>query len=326
MSEGPWPTPVVGAHVYLPEPSPAAGNTWDQIPTPWQSIRFDAVDVLFISPFKISDSDYTFDLDVVDGGSLLERFKWVVATARSTNLNIKIILEQWWNPDIEKPGSVTSDFRVLDDSTKIQTYADSVADFLEVWYNVRLPSSNPGEGTVSARLDGWEVDVEGGNLEQPLPTVLTAVRASLDGLRDKLNSQKFSVSVTPAWPDYLDSSVALSVDYIDMQNYDGGYNTSPKDYKDAIPGLQDSQLIWGISAESPKKNTLPDFECVKAKAQAVAKGEVSGVWVWRLNSDNLVYENMFQVWLYGVVHGVTLPNAPSEDEVSKGWLNGGRGN
>ena len=31
-----------------------------------------------------------------------------------------------------------------------------------------------------------------------------------------------------------------------------------------------------------------------------------------------MYENMFQVWLYGIVHRVTLPDAPTEDEVREG--------
>ena len=214
------------------------GASWDLIPTAWQSIRFDAVDVLFINPFEVPPSDLTFDLDLAKGGSLLKRLKRVVATARFTNPSIKIVLEQWYSPS-----SGTCDLSILShEEKKIHKYAQSLVDFLKVWYKLNLPSPL-GEDMTSTRLDGREVYIKGGNLAHPLPKVLEAVRASLDELSTKLKSPKFSVSITPAWTEFLDASVTTSVDYIDMQNYDGGRGTGPEDFKKTISELQDFQLV-----------------------------------------------------------------------------------
>ena len=173
-------------------------------------------------------------------------------------------------------------------------------------------------------MDGWDVDVEGSTLVSHLPKILTAVRASLDGLTRKLGASNISVSITPAWTICLDASVAQTVDYINMQNYDGGRDTTPDQYKEVIKGLQDNQFIWGLTSEIPWLNTAQAFTDVKAKAQAVASGKIPGIWTWRLNSDNFAYENIFQVWLFNIVHGVHLPDAKTEDVVERHWQFGGR--
>lgn len=317
MGDGPWTKPFVGAHILLLEPG-KEGNSWDQIPASWHAIRFDAIDVLFLSPFAVIENNRSFNLDPVDGGSLLERFKWVIRSARSKNPNVKIILEQFYGGDNSNTG-----FNIVRDDANVNTYANSVAKFIETWYHQTLPSIT-GVGEVSARVDGWDVDVEGSTLVAHLPKILTAVRASLDGLRRKLGAPKFSVSITPAWTNCLDASVAQSVDYINMQNYDGGIGTTPDQYKEVITGLKDNQLIWGLTSEIPWKNTAQAFTDVKAKAQAVASGQIPGIYTWRLNSDNSAYENSFQVWLFNIVHGVHLPDAKTEDVVARHWQFGGR--
>ena len=319
MVDGPWSKPFVGAHILLTEPG-KEGNSWDQIPASWHSIRFDAIDVLFLSPFLVMTNDHSFNLYTVDGGSLIERFKWVIRSARSKNSNVKIIVEQFYGSSMG-----ASDFTIVsNDANIIKTYADSVEKFVETWYHQMLPSI-AGVGEVSARVDGWDVDVESGTMVAHLPKILTAVRAGLDRLSSKLGAPKFSVSITPAWTNHLDSSVAQSVDYINMQNYSGGINTAPDAYKRAIPGLKDSQLIWGLCSEEPWKNTVQAFTDMKAKAQAVASGQISGIYTWRVNSSNCVYENIFQVWLFNIVHRASLPDAKTEDVVMRHWPFGGRG-
>ncbi|KAF7552377.1 hypothetical protein G7Z17_g4369 [Cylindrodendrum hubeiense] len=324
MAVGPWSTKFVGAHVYLDEPGIQDGS-WDNIPSSWTEIRFDAVDVLFISPFFVNDETHSIMLSTGpdDGGSLLERFHWVIRAARSTNPNIKIIMEQFMG---NCPGG--SDWGILQDRDgnidphAVQQYADSVASFIDSYYNRKLPALD-GVGQVSARLDGLDVDVEKGNDAPGLPKILTAVRKSLDALSQKL-SARFTLSICPAWTSNLDASVAQSCDYVNMQNYDGGQGTSPDDYLRAVPGLQEQQLVWGFTSEMPWVNAMNPFEEVEAKVEEVVSGRVVGAWAWRLNSDNYPYENVFQVWLYNTIHGVSLPNAKPERVVAKYWPFGGR--
>ncbi|KAF5004116.1 hypothetical protein FDECE_9375 [Fusarium decemcellulare] len=319
MTTDSWPAKFVGSHILVSEPG-KQGDSWDTIPVSWKEIRFDAVDVLFISPFFVKTDDSSFVLGPVEGGSLLARFNWVIQAARSKNPSVKIILEQFYTNGSE------SDYRSFKgDETKIKKYADSVASFIESYYVKSLPALSGG-GEISARIDGFDVDVESSTLDPDLPKVLTAVRKSLDTLGQKLNADKFTVSITPAWTDYLDASVAQSCDYLNMQNYSGGVNTSPEDYLKAVQGLKKEQLVWGFTSEEPWRNTLKPFPDVKAKAQEVVGGHLVGVYTWRLNSDNYVYESIFQVWLYNLVHGASLPDAKDESVVAKGWPSGGRNN
>lgn len=314
MPNPPWPSKFVGSHILLTEP---AADHWDIIPNEWNQIRWDAADVLFVSPFFVGIPDSS--ITIGEGNALWQRFHWVIRAARSKNPNIKIILEQFYHntPD--------SDFRFFHgDENKIRAYANSVASLIEAYYTKTLPAIS-GDGQISARIDGWDVDVESSTDEPDLPKVLTAVRGSLNGLKDKLGSAPFSVSITPAWTHQMNASFAQSCDYFFMQNYSGGVNTSPQDYLNAVPGLDWSQLIWGFCSEEPWRNTLTQFADVKTKVLEVTDGNMSGAYTWRLNSDSQFYENIFQVWLYNTVHGVTLPNSVDESLVAKFWgLRGGR--
>ncbi|KAF4998181.1 hypothetical protein FDECE_11858 [Fusarium decemcellulare] len=310
MTVGPWSSRFVGSHILLTEPS---GET---IPPSWNEIRFDAIDILFISPFFVNTNDFSFILG--DGSNLNARFEWVVRAARSKNPNIKIVLVQFYH------GSDEADYWAFNsDQGKIQRYAESVAAFIGGWYNKTLPALT-GDGQVSARIDGFDVDVEGSTEAPDLPKVLNAVRGALSALQSRLNNPHFTVSITPAWTQYLDASISSSCDYINMQNYDGGRGTPPDAYLNAIHGLRRDQLVWGFTSEQPWLNLHTDFSSVKKKVSEVVNGQTVGVYTWRVNSNNYVYENIFQVWLYNHVHGVTLPDSEEERIVEKYWPYGGR--
>ncbi|KAF5024859.1 hypothetical protein F66182_3098 [Fusarium sp. NRRL 66182] len=322
MSASPWSTKFVASHFLLTEPEPKGGETWNTIPDYWANTRFDAIDVLFISPFHVKPDDLTLELG--EGAkNLVERFNWVIRAARSKNPNIIIVLEQFYHDPDQVP---SSDFQLFNvDQGKIKTYADSVASFIESYYNKTLPAVS-GSGHVSARIQGYDVDVEGSTQEPDLPKILSAVRQSLDTLSQKLGGPRFSVSISPAWTDYFDSSMAKSCDYINMQNYSGGAETFPQDYHDAIHGLQQNQLVWGFCSEQPDHST-PDcqtFSGMKTQAQKIKSGGFVGTYTWRVNSDNHVFENIYQVWLHNLIHGNTLPDSKPESLVDKYWPTGGR--
>lgn len=321
MVQGPWGTRFVGSHIVINEPG-MEGGSWDNIPSSWFNIRFDAVDVLFISPFYINPNNYSFELGTVDNGSLLQRLHWVIRAARSKNANIKIIVEQFYTRN-------SMNYKLIEnDENKIKQYADSVAHFIEGYANLKLPALEKSE-QVAAHVDGFDVDVKSDTSVEVLPKILEDVRASLKGLSDKLHGTKFSVSITPAFGDRLDASMAHSCDYINMKNYSDGKGTPPQLFQRFVPDLEKEQkkLVWGFSSEMPWDanhqywaNTTEHFPDVKYKAEEVAANKWVGTYTWRLNSDNSAYANMFQVWLYNLVHGIKSPDdAKHEELVHKYW-------
>ena len=255
----------------------------------------------------------------------MERFTWVIRSARTKNPSVKIILVQMMDRTFGG-----GDFKTLTaDQNKINSYAASVAAFLEPWYNKKLDSLD-GTHKVEARLNGWEVDVEGGTNVAYLPIILTAVRRNLDDLSAKLQAPIFTMSICPAWKTNLDATVADSVNYVNMQRYSGGAGTTAADYKEKVPKLADWQLIWGLCSEEPYRNApeTKEFAGVKKKVQEVVEGHEPGIWTWKVNSDNFLWANDFQVWLYNHVHSKTsrtpLPNSKSEDVVARYYKGGGR--
>lgn len=319
---GPWKNKFVGSHLLLTEPSPQPNTSWNTIPESWATTRFDAIDVLFISPFHVKPGDLSLQLG--DGVDLFERFNWVIRAARSKNPNIILILEQFYH---EYPNGIPpTDFQLFNgDSGKINSFANTISSFIESYYNKTLPNIS-GAGEVSARIQGYDVDVESSTGQGDLSPILAAVRLSLDDLSHKLGSSKFSVSITPAWTNQLKPTIAQSCDYINMQNYSGGYDTFPDKYLRDIPGLKQEQLAWGFNSEEPDRNTpiCKQFLGMKSKAQEVANGHFVGTYTWRINSDNHDYENIYQVWLYNLVHGTTLIDSKDESIVQKYWATGGR--
>lgn len=135
-----------------------------------------------------------------------------------------------------------AEFHILDgNSDKIKHYAASMAKFLQSYHDIKL-STLGGKGQVSARIDGYDVDLKDDTLVKSLPEILHEVRKSIDALN--LSSPAIVASITPCSLQHLDATVAKSCDYINMQNYDGGYGTSPRSYIEAVPGLRLEQLAW----------------------------------------------------------------------------------
>jgi hypothetical protein len=185
-------------------------------------------------------------------------------------------------------------------------------------------------------VDGYDVGYEwvtsrqrgDGNLQDWAPTILSQIRSKADALS---KTPRFYVSITAATTICLENheKLAKDLDYVNMQNYDGGLGCTPDVYFKAIRNLKPSKLVWGITAELPWKNDLVgsiDDAIKKSKEKyhtAVETGPLAGIMVWRLNSDNWVYENMLQVALYNKVHSKKSPDG-LDDRVSNGWITGGQ--
>jgi hypothetical protein len=311
----------ISTHIMIHEEAPAEGVSWDVIPDKFKKLRFDTIDYLYISPFTVLPNSHTFGMSETGtpsqpAGKFTERLKWVIKEARTQKPDIKIIAMQ-----MNQKGN---DFQVLTTDELRERYATSVAHLLHTFEKHSL------------RIDGYDVDYEwndsnvlgDGNLQSWSPDVLKRVRANLDKLG---STPKFQVSISAASTIGLANNTDLAevLDYVNMQNYDGGQGLGPKDWIDAI-GIPPSKLVWGLSAEGPSKNvhrvkSIDDALKMRAHkwGSGSTAGPLAGVMVWRLNSDNWVFEDMVLLSLYNKVYSKT-PYGGLEDVLKKGWATGGR--
>ena len=317
-------TPLLTSTILIEDKDSKLG--WDFIPDKFKLLRFDTVDILNIAPFFIiEDQDFIFGgyggTKDNPTGLLTKQFEWIVRTARLQNPNVKIIVEQFYGNE--------GNYLKLDNEEKIGKYTDSVAHFLSLWQNKTYHDAATNK-TVSLRVDGYDVDYEwtkenAGNQQPWAPEVLSQIRSKVDALNASPN---YLVTLTPASTTGLtDSGKDLSkvFDYVVMQNYDGGSGTTPDHYLQAIPGLKPSQLIFGITAEVVERN-LGTVRSIDAAISAFQKeykgttetGPLAGLFVWRLNSDDWVFENMALLALYGKLKNI--PTADGlEESVNRGF-------
>ena len=319
---------LVASSILIEDEDKTLQNRFDFIPDKFKHLRFDTVDILYVCPFGVLEGEghiFGFEGGTTDNptGLLTKQFEWIVRTARIQNPNIKIIAEQFWGDG----GSYTK----LNTFDKVKRYSDSVRDFLQLWQH-RIYHDPDTKKTVSLRVDGYDVDYDwtkkdrrnSGNQWPWAPQVLSQIRSKGDALS---LSPKFYVTITPATTACLkDSGEDLAnLDYVNMQNYDGGQDTSADDYLQDIPGLKPSQLLWGLTAEVVSKNIWSvksvDDAIRNAKANYTGNtetGPLAALHVWRLNSDNWVFENMTLLALYNKVKSIPSPDGLDES-VNRGW-------
>ena len=223
----------------------------------------------------------------------------------------------WYGDDVDGMG-----LGGLKTDDQISKFTDSVASVLKASQSQTL-TLDSGK-TVSARIDGYDVDVEENSLEPQLAKVMSQVRSKLDAVS---KSPPFYVSITPASTTYLGhTSLATSLNSLNMQNYDGGTSTSPQNYLDAIPGLKPQQLAYGMTAEKTMVNTETSLDSIlSAYKVGVDNANFAGLWMWRLNSDNSIYESAVLATIYEQVHStVAVKSVPTYNLMEQGWNQGGR--
>ena len=332
--------PVVGAHFYVGDGSAEQLKT---IPSDWYYTRFDAVDILYVGPVVCRHTDHIFSLQYVNDKNetvdYSNRFEWVVKRARYENPQIKIIASQWWGSS-----NVLADLKSNPNETiispetadRIEKYTDSVRDFLISW---QRKTFSHGGTDISLRVDGYDIDYEVGNIVDIVTKVYEKIRGKVDQFTGDNHIPAYLLSLTPATSKYV-KDIAPFVNYINMQNYDGGIGVSAEDYINTIKPSPPSKLIWGLEAEEtfksyPKvwnENTntsrakATDFYSIDEQLGEFSRLHLGGLFVWRLNSDNWVYENALQLYVYNKLH----PEAPKvgpaglDVNVPKGFERGGR--
>jgi hypothetical protein len=276
--------PVAAAWFYMSD-----DQNYNTIPSTWSSVDFKDVDVLFVGPAGVQ-ADGTFGLyNSSQTGPLANRFKWVLQTARGQNPNIKIILSQWWGNGTGIWGSALS---ALTDDRAIAKYTTSVGAFLKSYLNV------------SGGVDGYDIDYESNNVVSKIAAITGQTRTALDALSKSSGGRPFYVTVSPASTVYLDTAVA-SLSFVNIQTYAGGYGLTPQIF--TAMGLKPQQLLYGICPETncapPQMNR--DKVVNEVVLDAVAqykKNNLAGIHLWRLNSDNYVYEGQVQAAIYKFLH------------------------
>lgn len=233
------------------------------------------------------------------------------------------------------------DLHELDSEAHMDTYAKSIADFLAHWQNKK-------DGDVSLRIDGYDIDYESGNRTSNLLKIVNKIRDQVGGLKASPN---FTISMSIDNLDFISSDLANKLDTIALQNYQGGDNTTLDEYIGRLGKDNIHKVFYGILAEAPTDNstdlnlTAPDREsehgsyhdneekgpALVAGPKMVVDKSLAGIMMWRLNSDNMYYENAVQVLLWNTMH----PDKPqltyskdgsiTKEQIIEGWShNGGR--
>ena len=276
--------PVATAWFYMSD-----DRSYNEIPSYWDSIGFVNMDVLNIGPFGVQ-SGGTFGLYKSDAtGPLSKRFEWVAKTARSQNPDIKILMSQWWGNGIQVPypaGPWGSSLSALNsDDAALDAYVASV---------IGLIAAYQAKGI---EIDGYDIDYEGGfdgtNVLPFVPTIYSKLNAGSDSLSLVLNRPLY-LTASPADTTYLRGAVS-SLDFINIQNYDGGMWQSLSDFTDM--GYSRDQLLFGICPETNCNGY--DLAYVE---QMFTDSALAGIHSWRLNSGNYVYEDQIQDSVYFFLH------------------------
>lgn len=316
--------PLIGTYWMLGD-GPSKEGLLNEIPDEWHFARFDSTDVLYIcSPWILRGSHqdelgFGFEGGTKDDGWLgiwATRYKWLVAEARTQNpgTRLHLCMMMWYDDKVRH----ISDLNCLgDDPTKHAKFAAAVKNFLVQKHDQQYANSLGQD--VPAHVDGFDIDIENGNIQDYLPSVLRHLRDAFDSIG---HLQKFYLSICPFRPSDLTEDCATACDYINMQNYDGGYWYNQQNYLSALQKLKPSQLMWGICSEHPGALNNPECASVDDALRICKDHGLGGVWTWRLNSQNWVYQELLQLNLYAKAKGRTCPDELSE-LVADGWANGG---
>lgn len=316
------------SYVLLTEPpkEDSPNKDWKMYPKleqQWSNIRFDAVDVLHICPFNawLKGNKYVFGIldnctEQNPAGDLAERFEWVIRQARHMNPNIKIIAMQMHNG---------GDYSKL--KNNVDDYSTSVANLMKAYLHKTTPSKWGGED-IKMHIDGYDVDYEwagddnslgSGNYQTYSADIIAAVRTKIDKVD---STHKFYTSISAANTTGLPGRrVAQYLDYVKMQNYDGGvrdpdYYLGAANHGGLGPSLKLQKLVYGISTEWSAHN---DYDKLPDVVNLVKTKNYAGVMTWRLNSDVLLYENAVQVYLYNQLRSPAIKPDHSDDDVISWW-------
>ena len=216
-----------------------------------------------------------------DGSTTEEYLKWLIADARKTNPNIKLMATLGYGQDyfsnifessLKAPEQLAAEF------------ANNLLAYLQQ-YN----------------LDGFDVDWEGNfsssiTVEQ-FKILFTAIRTSFN-----LQSKKYYyLTLSPASVGNLDPTTVNDVfDFVNIQLYSG---FSPEsEFINA--GIQKELLAYGAKFESRGNDVVAPYQDAQNAYQGYSSRGYHKLTQWRLNSGNYQFEQAQQMILYDLINGI----------------------
>lgn len=269
--------PIAAAWFYLSDT-----HDYQNIPSHWPQIAFDKVDVLYVGPAGVQDNGVFGLFDSASTGPLRNRFEWLVDRARQDNPNIRIVISQWWGNGEQVWGKPLS---ALQGEADVGAYVQSVADFLTYYQTYAA-------GRYA--LDGFDIDYEDNNVTPDFPLLATSLGQAMQTLTAR-HGKPFRLTLSPADGDYLDATSLAPFDHINMQSYAGGIDIPPEAFLDM--GVPANRLLFGICPE-----TNCDTFSVNEVLDQYRRHGLAGVHLWRLNSDNYLYEGQVQRQIHAALH------------------------
>jgi len=226
--------------------------------------------------------------------------------ARRLNYNISIVVMQMWSNE------TTID--QLQTGTDIETYATSVVKFI-----------------IDHNIDGYDNDYEGGNMCPQAGKVFSAIRQKLDKVHP---TPPYHVSIAPSNTAYLNNDIVKSsLTHVNMQNYSGGRMESLQadidTYKQIFNSSTNVNIIFGVDSEIASENwpevakpsSTTTSNVFDTLYDIVTTNGLNGIYNWRLDSGDWIFQNAFQVYLYNKFHDTSLQCPFTLEQVVETWPN-----
>lgn len=255
-------------------------NSWvllsEYHPNCWESVPYDKIDMLYIAFGHTQTTNGAPYFDVVHTDR--SRLSSVVQDAKAKNPDIKILISLGWESgDLSNifPGGSTN---------YVNQYAQSVANFVK-----------------SNGLDGFDIDWEGPHWPGGITIDNTQFQLLATNIRQKLNNinTNYLFTLSPAVTVSLDGdTINETIDYLNLQTYCDPY----------LPGkfesmnISASKLVWGSCLEPNYLGGQTASQVAINAYQSAVSANLTGVFTWRMNSDNWQDEQSAQVTLYNLVH------------------------
>ncbi|KAK0658062.1 hypothetical protein B0T16DRAFT_503070 [Cercophora newfieldiana] len=287
-----------------------------------QLARFDAVDHITIGPFQVG-SDGKFILGWSNERDLHKRVTDVIAKARkdaaSANRTIKIFAMQV----SESEGGTIPGIHRLGDPVNVNDAAKGMTIKQQMYTNYIT--------SISAILhqydfDGWAVDYMPPDNVSLAPKLFHDVKEKLTEYGNKLEPKRqYQVAVLASTTRWLRPSsgsdaekypVTESVDFVYLKTYYGGLNNANtlSAWLDTVK-YPKGRLLYGLVTEQK-----PAQPTAKEARDAVAKNELGGIHIWRLDGARISWSSQVQLALFSWLHsGVLDRNTLALQEVDAAW-------
>ena len=283
-------TKLVNAWIFLNEDEPK-GTNYNSSNSCFQTLiqnnvykSVDILNICFVTTVPTSDatvptgdgSSYTIEIGAAshpDGLTNQDYMDYVIRDARKNNPNIKIAGTLLWGNgnELSQIFPNPSD----PDQKSANNFAANLMAYLKHY-----------------DMDGFDIDWESPISDQTTQTQFKLLIDAIGAQFKQQTDKTYYLTLSPASVGNLDATaVNDNIDFVNLQLYSGF--TSPEEFKNA--GVNPDLFAYGAKFES-------NFQTAEQAYQDNNNNYHYGIFtVWRLNSDNFVFEQAQQLQLYSLV-------------------------